>query len=119
MSEIWSLLIRVNNTAGNIRERDSFRDIHEQDRQREEGVGSLVRKSVHGRQRFPDCSTIVMAVEREVKFTLEQAMKALSRGKGTPYSFFNLDATCGRWFMATPQLLYPANDPVTIVQDVG
>jgi len=60
-----------------------------------------------------------MAVEREVKFTLEQVMNALRRGKGTPHSLFNLDARCGRWFKATPQLLYPANDPVTIAQDVG
>jgi hypothetical protein len=36
LSEIRSLLIRVNNTAGITREGDSFRDIHEQDRQREE-----------------------------------------------------------------------------------
>jgi len=60
-----------------------------------------------------------MAVEREVKFTLEQAMKARRSGKGTPYSVFNLDARCGRSFKATPRLHYPANDSVTIVQDVG
>jgi hypothetical protein len=61
---------------------------------------------------------VVWLQSERLKFTLEQTMKAQRRSTGIPYSFFNLDARWGRWFKDKPRLLYTANDPVTIVEDV-
>ena len=54
---------------------------------------------------------------KNVKFSLEQAMKALSWSKVYLYSFFNLSARWGWVVNDTPRPLYPeARHPVPIVQ---
>jgi hypothetical protein len=56
----------------------------------------------------------------QVKFTLEQAMKAQRGVQVYLYTFFNLRARCGLVVNDTLRPLYPQeSDPVPIVQEAG
>ena len=72
-----------------MRDTDSFRDIHEQDCQREEGDAWYATVCKISGLLYD----VVMASGREVKFTLEQTMKAQRGSTEIPCSFFFLTST--------------------------